>query len=621
MKNVIHHPAWLLLAAAASASCAANPTDNGSYGYKHIYVDNLASCKLPSTCGTQTNPYKNLREALSMVEPGSEVIVAGHAGTAYYNEDDGQPGATPFARQQFMQFPKLSKGGSAKATGSNQASTIVRAWKGTGMVRPVVRGTMKFGAWQSMAAQTGVSNLYALSWTVKGEGLGTPDAAHPGAYTFPVVGPQQLYRGGVALQQVGGFLYHKDSYDAETQYQWPARTATRLIGRIEPASGATPWLNLSDNQFYYAYDKAADVATLYVRLASPLAANETLEASVQQFLLQASNVNNLTVKDLVIERSNGSAYSSQNSAVMFNGNNIVVDGITVQDADAICVYLAGTKLTLKNSVLQRCGQMGLAASGSNQTVSNNTINYNNAKGFNEWWAGSGIKLIGNGALTSSTFDGNQVAYNYGHGIWLDTDPTMITIKNNIVAFNGDLGTGGIGVFIEISNSNTITSNQIFGNTNQGIQLKGTGNTVNSNLIAGNRATGIAQPDDARITASSGNTMKLNKFAWNDEVVNGSSNYRFAVQLAKGNTVNDNKYCGSGPFLSVGGVNAYDFATWRANGMDTSSLSSSKTVAYPYETNLTKPALLGNKMVGRSTQLIADAKSGALQTSIASYCGW
>ncbi len=604
---------WLAVSI-STASWAANPVDNGTWGYTtRIYVDNTAACKLPSVCGTQSNPYKNLREALSMAVPGSEVIVAGHPGTAYYNEDDGLPGVAPFARQQFLQFPKLTKGGSAKATGSLQAATLVRAW--AGLSQPVVRGTMKFGGWQAVGDES--NHLYVLTWNVLGEGLGVPDAAHPGAYTFPVVGPQQIYRGNQSLQQVGGLLYNKTSYDADTQYQWPARSATRQIGRIEPASGTSPWLSLRDNQFYYD----AVAAKVYVKLASGLAANETLEASVQQFLLQTNNVNNLTIKDLVLERSNGSAYSSQNSAVQLHGNNILAEGITVQDADAICLYLSGTKLTLKNSVLQRCGQMGLAASGSKQTVSGNTIAYNNAKGFNEWWAGSGIKLIGNGALTSSTFSDNVVVYNHGHGIWLDTDPSYITIKNNIVAFNGDLGTGGVGVFIEISNNNTITDNKILGNQNQGMQLKGTGNSVKSNLFAGNRSPGIVQPDDSRIPASSGNTIQSNKFAWNDEVVNGSANYRFAVQLAAGNSVNYNRYCGSGPFFSLGAVGIYDFASWQKNGMDKSYPSSSKTVAYPFELNATKPLLLGNLMVNRSVRVIADAKSGTLQNTIGSYCGW
>lgn len=618
----------LLASLFAGVAAQANPADTPTKGYaRQLYVDSKASCLLPAACGSVSAPFKNLREALSTVTPGTEVVVAGYTDAAYYNTDNGLPGPDRFAAQHFLMLPKLELNGSPAATGSNQAATLIRGWKG--MAKPVVRGTMRFNGWQAVG---GVSNLYVLPWNIVGQGLATQDAN--GQYVYPVVPPQQVYRGSKGLEQVGGLLYNAKTYDPDASF-WPTRTATRKVGRITPV-GDQPWLNLAANQFYY------DHATrnLYVKLDAPLVGDEVLEASVQQFLVSTYKVNNLTIKDLVLERSNGSSYSPQNSAVNLGGNNVVLDGIAVQDVDAIGLGLGGTKISLLNSRVVRSGQMGLSAAGSDMTFSGNTFEYNNAKGFNEWWAAAAIKLIGNGALKNSTISKNVVKNTYGHGIWLDTDPVNITIDNNVVAYSGEGGTGGIGIFLEATSGHKVTNNKVVANGAHGIQMEGGGNTITGNLIVANGLPGIAHLPDVRIDKWTAHTINTNTLAWNHDVVPGS-NAGYAIQLLSGRAVmpvnapagsaatvsgaaskvSFNKYCGARPYWAMDSTSYFTLPTWQKQGGSTTvvdAFSSSRTVAYPYSASAATPEL-GNYVERRDPIVVTAAIDGTLATYVSQRC--
>jgi len=620
--------ALLLASLFAGLAAHANPADTPTKGYaRQVYVDSKASCLLPSACGSLSAPFKNLREALSTVTPGTEVVVAGYTDAAYYNNDNGAPGPDRFAAQQFLTLPKIELNGSPAATGSTQAATLIRGWQG--MAKPVVRGTMRFNGWQAVP---GVGNLYVLPWSIVGQGLATQNSN--GQYVYPVVPPQQIYRGSKALEQVGGLLYNAPSYDPKASF-WPERTATRKVGRIAPV-GSQPWLNLTANQFYY------DHAThnLYVQLDAPLVGDEFLEASVQQFLLFVSKANNLTIKDLILERSNGSSYSVQNSAVNLGGYNIALDGITVQDADAIALGLGGSKISLLNSRVVRSGQMGLSAAGSDMLFSGNTFEYNNAKGFDEWWAAAAIKLIGNGALKNSTISRNVVKNTYGHGIWLDTDPVNITIDNNVVAYSGEGGTGGIGIFLEATSGHKVTNNKVVANGAHGIQMEGGGNTITGNLIVANGLPGIAHIPDVRVDNWAAHTISGNTLAWNHDVVPGNRG-GFALQLLSGKAIRPvnaaegsnttvsgaaskvsfNKYCGAALHWSMDIGNYSTLPTWQKQGGRTvvvDAWSSSYTVAYPYSASSTTPEL-GNYVERRDPIVVTAAVDGTLATYVSQRC--
>ncbi|HEX5356337.1 MAG TPA: right-handed parallel beta-helix repeat-containing protein [Aquabacterium sp.] len=620
----------LACALVAHQGAFANPVDTPTAGMTAIYVDIKSACQ--SACGAQTSPHRNIKDALALLKPGQELVVAGYADAPYYPTVDGLQPADNFAAQQFVTVPQLEMTASNPGTGPSQSPAIIRGWQG--MAKPLIRGTLKFGGWQAVAGST---NLYAIDWKMVGQGLASYDEVTK-QYTYPVVGPQQVYRGNSKLQQVGGLLYNLKTYE-EAAWTWPTRTADRTVGRITP-QGAQPWLNLAPDQFYYD----PDGQKLYVRLSSALAANELLEASVQQFLFWATKVHNLTVKDLVFERSNGSAYSPQNVAVAVQGNKIVLDGITVQDADAIGLIISGDDMTLRGSTVQRNGQMGLASAGARHTVSGNTFTYNNAKGYAEDWAAGGIKILGDIPLSDSTFSGNVMAYNYGDGIWLDTNPQHITIDNNVIAFNGMGGTIGIGVHLEVSGGHIVKNNKILGNANHGIQIIGGGNLVYSNLLVANGSPGISQLPDYRVKTWTRNTFQGNTFAWNHESrpayaygynvqwlsgkpvlsLNGDpkNNNQKVMVSGQANAASFNTYCATSRRWQMDSASYFSLPAWQKLGGTTPVIdlfSTSYQAPYPRATSSTQPPELGDLVDQRSNQLILDASSGALATYVKNKC--
>jgi hypothetical protein len=665
------------------------PADAGTSGYsKKVYVDVAApDCKEGVLCGTQSNPYRNLPKAFATLVPGSELIIAGRDGFAYYPTDDGVVPDVTWQHSLVLATPnypvaktvELSDGNggtytvvdvAAPSSQPDMSPTLIRKWAGLG--RPVVRGTAKVSGWQAVPGA--VPFLYATTWKTRAEGLDAFKDQIANVWNYPtVVRPQQIYREpasasgtAVTLEQVGGILYNAVEYVAPNPdvrdpalNPWPEKDVyQRPIGRITPR-GAQPWLNLGVNQFYVdapldsqqRIDKTKAV-TLYVRLPSELAPGEALEVSHQQFLLNTCDLGkgcaaNLTIKDVVLERTNGTAYSPQNTAVTFAGQDLVMDNVTIRHGDAICLTMFGQKITVKNSLIEYCGQTGLTASGSGHTIDKNKVLHNNVKGFNESWAAGGMKFISPQGLTQSKVTNNEVAFNDGSGIWLDTTVDNVEISGNYVGLNGrvvsdvDKGQGGIigfGLHLEAVNGNSVINNTIVGNANTGVYLIGESTTVTGNFIAANLRSGFGRPADLRLpcpsVGSTNNLLTGNYFAWNDEVVRNpiDPNYPTVVQginftmmgLMPGDVSDNNSYCSSNlafamqPVaktqqecgLGFGAVSSYGLANWRkASSQDLNSVSG-KVVLDPQ---------VVTKVKNRDTDFWATVVSNAFRDQTKASC--
>jgi hypothetical protein len=631
----------------ATTPLTSEPLANGYL--RQMYVD-VAAPDCADNCGGVTTPYRNLKTAFENLLPGTELVIAGRPGHAYYVMNDG--GMMSLSPQQFLSLPKFPKPNGAPiinvsnpTTDPAMAPTLVRAWGGNGGAKPVVRGTVKVGGWQPV---NGLPDVYAVQWDMKAAGLAQKKKDPQGNVAiggdgFPiweylaVVRPQQIYRdglpsGSVKLEQVGGVLYNAERYDLpaavkdyQMNFQWPERggESARLIGRIAPVM-PSPWLHLKDNQFYvHAPLKSGtnDIdntqpVTVYVKLKASdglLATGATLEISAQQFLLNtcAEGIGcaaNLILKDLVLERSNGSAYSSQNTAVMLAGEKVLADGITVQHADAFCVMVWGKQVTLRNSTIEYCGLSGVTGAGSGHLIDANRVRYNNAKGFNEIWVASGMKFAGSETrFTQSIVSNNEVSFNDGTGIWLDTDPSDIRIENNFIGMNGRVvqqslvngvvvsqgGVTGYGVHLEIVSNNTVRGNTIVGNASAGVYLIGNGSGITDNFIAANMGAGVSRNGDDRLAAkgmclltNSGNSANHNLFAWNDEVVRNKDGGINKVSMARtvADASNNNVFCGSSTSMTSLSVSTdgatlcghsgpayFDIQDWRtATGQDAQS---------------------------------------------------
>jgi parallel beta-helix repeat protein len=509
------------------APAANNPADPGSSGFnRQIYVDSQSPCGGGHRCGTQVSPYKTITEAISGLQPGDEIIIAGHDQFPYH---------------EWINLPKLDK------TPGATPATLIRGWKG--MQKPIIRGSEPYGEWRPAR----MTNTYYLRWDY-----------HPPDDPDAVLEPQQVYRGKDSLQQVGGTVYggypERKNPDLGTEDIWPGR----ISGKNE--------LGLGAQQFFYDPIKKY----IYVRLDSPLKPNETLEVSTRHFVAVNNTnyrVNNLTFRDIVFERSNTSHYW-RGGAISLSGNDITLDRIVVQDMDSFCVHLAGDNNNIKNSLIQRCGQMGLSAGGNNLTVDNNQFLYNNSRLFNPFWEAGAMKFVSTPPLTNSHIINNLVAFTrQGDGVWLDSMQNNNIIANNKIAYNG-----GIGIHIEISNKADIKGNVIIGNGAQGVQLVNSAETsITGNTIVGNVQDAVLIQTDSRALtynnyASSNNKISDNFIAWNWETSSAKNFRSIAVTENSTATMSGNTYCGTAvgnppTMIFAIGSKALDWANWNKTGRD------------------------------------------------------
>jgi parallel beta-helix repeat protein len=558
----------LLLSGAAQA--ASNPRDDGSAGFaRQIYVDNRSTCT--ARCGTQGNPLRSIGEGVSRLRPGDELIIAGHDDQPYF---------------EWFNLPKLDE------SPSETRPTLIRGWNG--LPKPIIRGTQAYTDWRP-AKQP---NTYYIHWD-----LIPPDDPDN------ILEPEQVYRGDKALAQVAGRVF--GGYPARKH---PSLTNEEIWPGRLPGKGPE---DLQPDQFFY--DREDRV--LYVRLSTPLQpdpkdkkATEPLEVSIRHFVVVNNvnyKVNNLTLQNLRFERSNTSHYW-RGGALLLNGDHITLDQLVVQDMDSYCIQLTGNHNKVLNSLIQRCGQVGLTGGGSDLLVQNNQFLSNNTRGFNPYWEAGAMKFVSSTVLSNSRIVDNLVANTVlGDGIWFDTFQDGNLIANNRIAFNN-----GIGIHIEVSNKATIDNNVILGNTAQGIQLVDSqGSTITNNVIVGNTQDAVLIHGDSRAQTNPGyrsvrNKIAGNTFAWNWELTS-TKNFR-SVAIASGNTLLANSYCGSGAGspLSLRFVidsTVHDWTSWNKAGAEAQA---THRVAPP-------PAELLERMRKRDVTLVT--ANGALASYVKAAC--
>lgn len=528
-----------------------------------IYVSNTSTngCSLPTTgCGGYFNPFKNLREAIDSAVAGDEIVVWGTAANVpYYYYNQGVPPQN-YTSQGVL---KSDIGQSLMTIGKFNSPTLTTTIRtqSNSPYKPVIRGTLVYRNW-TLDSSNSNGYLYKVSWTLTQYGQPVPQEPQ-------VVFRDSLPDGQRQLKQVGGKVF--GDYDPSATPR--TANADLLAGESGVVGGL--WLgyipfpgltSLPKNHFYY--DRVAKV--LYVRLETQLAANEGIEVGAVQFIANGSGMKNVTFQNLVFERSNTSTYW-RGGAVLTGGNNLTFDSVDFRESDSHCLQVEGNNNKVQNSTFKRCGQVGLVANGSSNLIKNNYFTENNNfRRFNSDWEAGPTKFIGQSGLNYSEISDNVVTSNNGYGIWLDTDNTGNTIKNNVSAYNR------IGIALENSVGNTVQDNVVFGNRSQAINLRGATNTlVKNNLLVGNYQDGIfVHASSAANYASAGLRILGNTIAWHDE---GPGNKK-PVWVPPSATLFDNRYCGTptgtgslhfwlqdwAPDPSLGYANnVFTWSTWRA----------------------------------------------------------
>ena len=427
-------------------------------------------------------------------------------------------------------------------------------------------------------AKTRIRAITPRTVSIKGSALTsgwTHDSGNVYFVQWNAEEPEMVFNGTQQLQQVAGTVFGG----------FPGVAVPELGGQlgIWPGRVAGDFRTMAENSFHF--DAAAK--RLYVRLSAALATGQALEVSTRPHVLIADAASGLTVEGLDFAHSN-TTLTYRWGAVKVMGSNNLINDVTVTDMDGACVQLIGDDSALTNSVIDRCGQVGVTGRGTRLRIEGNQILHGNVRGFDIWWEAGGIKLIGPGldeGLNDSVIRNNIVAYNNGNGIWVDWKNARNLIEGNTTAYNT-----GFGIQYEASQTATIQKNLAYGNGLRGIYLiESSGTVVTRNAVFGNALEGIAIVDGTRSATDSmlrpvGNHVSYNTIAWND--FNRNWIQLVLPGVAFGATSNFNVMKSellqprmSQAFLSSTNP-AYERMTWWQSGLALDLNSSTETVAMP-----------------------------------------
>ncbi len=220
----------------------------------------------------------------------------------------------------------------------------------------------------------------------------------------------------------------------------------------------------------------------------------------------------VVVEGLTITRTTNPA---QDGAVRVrNANRFTIRDAHITRAAGACISISGGSGHLvEDTELAYCAQEGFHMTATSSSIfRGNHIHHNNPnRAFDTGWeAGAGKATVVNGLL----FEGNEVSYNNGPGLWCDVDCRNVTFRANRIHHNTESG-----IFFEISDGALIERNVIWEN-GWGFPAWGWG-------------AGI------RISSSANAEVRDNVVAWNPDgivVVSQNRGYSTAGNNVHGNTV-------------------------------------------------------------------------------------
>jgi hypothetical protein len=265
---------------------------------------------------------------------------------------------------------------------------------------------------------------------------------------------------------------------------------------------------------------------------------------------------NVTINNLVVEK-----YAA---VAQFAAIEPYATGWTVEDSEVRFNHGRGVSsnsgMTITNNNIHHNGDLGVGGGGSNITLSDNQISYNNASGYDWTWEGGGAKFSNVAGLT---VQGNNSFNNYGPGLWNDINSETVTYTGNQTSGNVEAG-----ILTEISDTVTITNNTIVndgfvpGESNlywgAGILISTSSNvTISGNTITncmngisgvyanrGNNPSGV--PYTLSNVVANGNTITQGTGAAMGIVTEGTVAGTTAVYTSMGNNFSGNTFVLSAP---------------------------------------------------------------------------
>lgn len=387
------------------------------------------------------------------------------------------------------------------------------------------------------------------------------------------------------LQQIGRPSSHYGSFE------YPSPVGTGLSSMI-PGS------------FYY--DPAAD--TLYVWLKDSSDPNKhVIEASTKRrlFFMGAPYIQ---VKRMAFRHTSSSAFTKQGAAVELGAYSIM-DQCDVQYTDfaGVTVGYLKTGAQVLNSNISNNGNSGINGPGSYDfRIAGNKINGNNTRKFNVLWHAGGIKAT---TKAYGVVEYNEVANNYGSGIWFDyaNGGKQIVVKNNYVHDNGPKEAA---IFMEVSKNAIIANNVLVNNARRGIYISASNNmrVFNNTIDASKGIAGVEVNGMPR-----GGATLTNNSVFNNIISNGTSKYDLFMVKSNGTTIMDNTsdynnyYRAGAVQLSLGTIYSTLDAWKKATLQDQNSLNvnpayvaTAPTAASKFAVAATSPLVNAGKQLGEVT---------------------
>jgi hypothetical protein len=174
---------------------------------------------------------------------------------------------------------------------------------------------------------------------------------------------------------------------------------------------------------------------------------QTVEISELSYAF-SSGASNVTISSLVVEKY---AVVAQYGAIQPYGIDWTVENSEIRFNHGRGISTSNG-MNVTNNNVHNNGDLGIGGGGSNVTVSDNEISYNNASGYDWLWEAGGAKF---GMVTGLTVQNNNSYNNNGPGFWND-------INSETVSYTGNQTSGNVvaGILSEISDTVTITNNTI-----------------------------------------------------------------------------------------------------------------------------------------------------------------
>jgi Right handed beta helix region len=319
----------------------------------------------------------------------------------------------------------------------------------------------------------------------------------------------------------------------------------------------------------------------------------TVETSVTPSLFNSSGADDVTIKNLVVEKyASPSAMAAVNLGNSPNGaERWLVTGSEVRWNHGAGIGMDTNTAARNNYVHHNCG-FGFVGAGSGVVVESNEISYNNIMagttgavcGYDHYWGSGGSKWV---YTTNLIVRGNFAHHNQGPGLWTDINNIYTLYENNIAEDNFRSG-----IYHEISYDAIIRNNISARNGSEfspgelgirggGIAIRGSQNVeIYGNTLTDNRAgfdisqsqprTGKFGPFEVKNLNVHDNTVKIpSRMSGFSVVTNDPSFY-----TSKNNRFRNNTYIlgnQAKPFwwwkASASKQDSLTIAEWKAAGQD------------------------------------------------------